>query len=91
LDFLKIRFKMSEIHVMKFIAITTILYYFLMPYVTATTQGDWGPVESCPNEEYAVGFKLKTQQPQGDGDDTALNAIALKCSGGNWITSSEGV
>ena len=82
---------MSEIHVMKFFALTTVLCCFLMPYVTATFWGDWGPVEFCPNGEYAVGFKLKTQQSQGDGDDTGLNAIALKCSGGNWITSSQGV
>jgi hypothetical protein len=63
---------------------------FICCHIPAGIWGDWGKVEFCPNEEHAVGFKLKTQQPQGVGDDTALNGIALKCADGKWITSTVG-
>jgi len=75
---------------MKFIALAAVLCCFLPTMVTATIWGDWGPVEYCPNGERAIGFSLKTEAWQGDGDDTALNSISLKCSGGSWIESTEG-
>lgn len=54
--------------------------------------GDWGELDSCPGNQRAVGFKIKVEPNQGeDGDDTAVNAIGLKCSGGSWIYSSQGM
>ena len=56
--------------------------------------GDWGDVESCPTGEYVIGYRLRSEGPQGAGpganDDTALNAIELICSGGSTITSAAG-
>lgn len=53
--------------------------------------GIWGPEERCPGTEKAIGFKIKVEPNQGkNGDDTALNAIGLKCSGGSWIYSTQG-
>ena len=72
---------------MKFVT----LCCWLIPVVRATFWGDWGQVDNCPNGEWAVGFSLKIETPIGPSDDdTALNGIALKCSGGKWIYSSEG-
>ena len=75
---------------MKFVAITAVLCCFLPTMITATFWGDWGPKEHCPKGLRTIGFQLKTERPQGEGDDTALNAIALKCSVGGWIHSTEG-
>ena len=52
--------------------------------------GDWGNHEFCRNGGYAVGFATKVEGAQGDGDDTAMNALALQCSGGGYITSAFG-
>lgn len=41
--------------------------------------GDWYNDEMCPNSTLAYGFILKVQGRQGDSDDTALNAIRLRC------------
>ncbi|KAM9450370.1 vitelline membrane outer layer protein 1-like [Clarias gariepinus] len=42
--------------------------------------GSWGHQEMCPFGTYATGFSLKVERAIGDGDDTALNGIALRCS-----------
>lgn len=76
---------------MKCVALTVVLGCSLMPVVNALFWGDWGNAEYCPQGERAIGFKLKTEGPQGSGDDTALNGIALKCSGGQWISSAVGM
>ena len=34
----------------------------------------------CNPGKYVVGFQLKTEKEQGDGDDTALNGIKLQCA-----------
>jgi len=53
--------------------------------------GDWGPWQYCPDDNSAIGFGLKIQSPQGENaDDTALNAVRLKCSDGTFIYSKEG-
>ena len=36
-----------------------------------------------------MGIQLNIERPQGSGDDTALNAIRLRCSGGSILKSSE--
>ncbi|XP_046461608.1 vitelline membrane outer layer protein 1-like [Daphnia pulex] len=75
---------------MQFVTLTAVLYCFLPATVTATFWGDWGKVEHCPEGERATGFSLKTEREQGRGDDTALNAIALICTSGRMITSTQG-
>lgn len=52
--------------------------------------GNWGRLEFCPAGYPAVGFSLKVEGIQGNGDDTALNSISLKCADGSWIKSDEG-
>ncbi|KAG7320880.1 hypothetical protein KOW79_015295 [Hemibagrus wyckioides] len=42
--------------------------------------GTWGTSERCPTGTYATGFSLKVENALGDGDDTALNGIALRCT-----------
>jgi hypothetical protein len=75
---------------LKFVALAAVLGCFLPATVTATFWGDWGKVEHCPEGERANGFSLKTEREQGRGDDTALNAIALICTSGRRITSTQG-
>ena len=45
-----------------------------------TNWGVWGGWAECKTGEYVVGMQLKTERPQGNGDDTALNAIRLLCA-----------
>jgi hypothetical protein len=75
---------------MNFVAFPAVICCSLTPAVTAIFWGDWGDIHYCPNNGWAVGFALKTESPQGSGDDTALNGISLLCSGGEWISSTEG-
>ena len=37
-----------------------------------------------------IGVQLRIEQGQGRGDDTALNAIRLRCTGGAVLKSREG-
>ena len=58
--------------------------------------GKWAPVFStCPAGSYAYGFRVRVEKKQGKGDDTALNAIQLRCrtpsgSGKGLVKSLEG-
>ena len=79
------------IKLMQFVALTAVLGCFLSTTVKAQSLGDWGKVEYCPEGEKATGFSLKTEREQGRGDDTALNAIALLCTRGSSIPSSQGM
>jgi len=45
--------------------------------------GDWGVLGQCPLGEYAYGYRLRSQAPQGGGDNTALNDIELYCASPN--------
>ncbi|XP_052068554.1 vitelline membrane outer layer protein 1 homolog [Mytilus californianus] len=45
--------------------------------------GTWSRPEFCAKGYFASGFSLKIEGRQGKGDDTALNAIRLKCRKGN--------
>ena len=57
--------------------------------------GGWGDLELCPHSGYAVGFRQRVEEDQGDGywagaDDTALNSICLKCNTGGEVCSKQG-
>ncbi|KAK3596433.1 hypothetical protein CHS0354_033396 [Potamilus streckersoni] len=41
--------------------------------------GDWHEPDFCADGTFASGYKMKIEPPQGNGDDTALNAITLQC------------
>jgi hypothetical protein len=55
--------------------------------------------ESCPTYTYITGVSVKYQERQGNGDDSALNAIEIRCStlDGNvqnepkWINNNPGI
>ncbi|ULT82000.1 hypothetical protein L3Y34_011751 [Caenorhabditis briggsae] len=53
-----------------------------------TNWGDWKNWEDCPDGTYAYAAKHKVEDPQGKGDDTGLNAVALFCNPLNWATYS---
>ncbi|XP_066445658.1 vitelline membrane outer layer protein 1-like [Eleutherodactylus coqui] len=46
--------------------------------------GDWTPVTWCP-KGYPISFSLIVENPQGDGDDTAVNNVKMLCSDGKPI------
>lgn len=57
--------------------------------------GEWGPPAYCPAGQYVWGFRVKGEPYQGNGDDTALNAVQLICKSGasgapTYIRSLEG-
>jgi len=55
--------------------------------------GDWGKMQYCGGKKgsgHAVSYRIKVEDNQGWGDDSALNAICLKCSGGDEICSKQG-
>jgi pimeloyl-ACP methyl ester carboxylesterase len=41
--------------------------------------GDWQTTRYCQSGSYAVGYRMRVEQGQGSGDDTALNAVELEC------------
>merc|ERR1711962_125896 len=55
---------------------------------TVGNTGDWGNLDVCPSGEYVVGFSLKSEKNKGVSDDTGLNGIRLRCSGGKTVSST---
>ncbi|XP_066917196.1 coadhesin-like isoform X2 [Clytia hemisphaerica] len=51
--------------------------------------GSWRSWEYCPKGTWVVRLQTRIESHQGDGDDTALNAISLRCNNdvGTTITS----
>jgi hypothetical protein len=48
--------------------------------------GTWQPFKYCPADTWADGYSLRVELPQGDGDDTSLNAIRVYCRRENsWL------
>ena len=56
--------------------------------------GEWGPMEVCPQNGYALSFGEKYEYPPAislrDYDNTFLNSICLYCSTGGQVCSLEG-
>lgn len=41
--------------------------------------GKWGQAEYCPDNQYVCGVAQKIEGKQGQGDDTAMNAVGFYC------------
>mmetsp|Transcript_23081 Transcript_23081/g.46948 ORF Transcript_23081/g.46948 Transcript_23081/m.46948 type:complete len:510 (-) Transcript_23081:8-1537(-) len=63
----------------------------LMPEGT-TARGFWGSGATCPQGAYVVAVRLKIMPMSADPsvDNTALNAVGLKCDDGTELSSIEG-
>ena len=44
-----------------------------------TDWGNWGAAVYCDPGTYVETIRLRYQAPQGSGDDTAVNRVALTC------------
>jgi len=65
-------------------------YFHSNKYITYSgLWGSWGSWEYCDGD-YAVSFSQRVEGNQGGDDDTALNAICLKCNSGRTICSKAG-
>ena len=45
-----------------------------------THWGDWGSWDSCATGQFGIGFQIKVEEDQAEGDDTAVNAIKILCA-----------
>jgi len=61
-----------------------------------TGWGEWGEIEKCEEGSFAVGASIKAEKWQHGDDDTAVNAVQLKCRSKKdnkitkYITSTQG-
>ncbi|GIL86863.1 hypothetical protein Vretifemale_15044 [Volvox reticuliferus] len=63
------------------------------PSVVSIVEGTWGDFASptyCPKGRYIIGARLKLEDKQGNGDDTAANSIEFKCSDNTIISQWPG-
>ncbi len=42
--------------------------------------GSWGGIAKCPDNQFVYGYRLRSEEGVEDNDDTALNAIELRCA-----------
>ena len=54
-----------------------------------TNEGSWKDIDDCPNAEKVNEFKTRNEALIS-GDNTALNGVELKCTGGTSVTSHTG-
>ncbi|XP_073480295.1 vitelline membrane outer layer protein 1 homolog [Aquarana catesbeiana] len=76
---------MARTMLLNWIVTLTLLYTTLTHEqdIHVNNGGIWGyqgQMDMCPPGTKATGFDLLVEPPQGDGDDTALNAIKLLCT-----------
>ena len=45
--------------------------------------GNWEKVSTCPDGHFVYGYRLRSEEQQNRGDDTALNDIELRCADKN--------
>jgi len=41
--------------------------------------GDWGTIHICPKDHYAMSLRVRDEEYQHSGDDTALNGLQMRC------------
>ena len=46
---------------------------------TSFDHGDWSDWKECPHKYFICGVQTRVEEPQGSGDDTALNDIQHQC------------
>ena len=46
--------------------------------------GDWGNERYCPDDTVVCGLQTRVEDKQHDGDDTALNGLAIYCCKNIW-------
>ncbi|XP_068128159.1 vitelline membrane outer layer protein 1 homolog [Hyperolius riggenbachi] len=70
---------MLSLAVSLFLLQATLAYGDVIEVNNGGKWGEWGPMATCPPGTAARAFSLKVEEPQGWGDDTALNGIELYC------------
>merc|ERR1711971_593670 len=60
------------------------MYHALLSRDNDGPWGSWLGAEFCPEGQYARGFRIRSEWPVGNGDDTAANAVKLYCSSPGW-------
>jgi len=55
-----------------------------------TYWGDWHNWQYCPGNSYAVKLQTRIEDYHDDQDDTAMNAISLRCNDGSQTTITSG-
>ncbi len=48
-------------------------------FANSGSWGVWSDPQFCPDGYYVCGLKQKVEPRQGDGDDSAMNAVAFYC------------
>ena len=46
--------------------------------------GEWKDWKMCPDGKYMAGGRVRFEDPQGGGDDTALNGLQIYCVKPDW-------
>jgi len=46
--------------------------------------GSWGTWKNCPPGDYFTGARIRSEESQGDGDDTAANDLNMRCKTDGW-------
>ncbi|KAF7781636.1 hypothetical protein PRUB_b0927 [Pseudoalteromonas rubra] len=54
--------------------------YYAQRQPTDGYWGGWGNVVTCAANNYVYGYRMRSEPPQGSGDDTALNDVELYCA-----------
>ncbi|MDU8631145.1 metallophosphoesterase [Pseudomonas syringae group sp. 243L2] len=72
-------------------AVNAIVMYCHDDVGLRSKEGGWGTFSGyrkCPADQAIVGFQLKMEPSQGDGDDTAVDSVRFVCEGGQSIAAA---